>query len=100
MPKEESKLVFLDKSSSFTCGFQISVILNELRANPTIAYSTDLLVDNLEQAKLCAEHCGFTMEMDGPIYIEEETGNNYSCVLVIFLPNEQVKPKPFLMRVK
>jgi hypothetical protein len=96
----DKKLVFLDKSPSFTCGFQIAIMLNELRANPTIVYSTDLLVDNLEQAKLCAEHCGFTMELDGPIYIEEETGNNFSCVLVVFLPKEEVKPKSFLTRVK
>ena len=97
---EENKLEFLDKSLSFACGFQICYLLGELRDDPNSTYSTDLITDNLEQAKLCAEHCGFTMAMDGPVYIEEETGNNYRCVLVAFVPVEKEKPKPFLTVVK
>lgn len=93
----ETKLEFLDKSTSFACGFQIAFLLNQLRSSPNIEHSTDLLTDNLEQAKLCAEHSGFTMIMDGPVYIEEETGNNFQCVLVAFIPKVN---KPKLMRVK
>ena len=94
------KLQFLDRSSSFACGFQIAILLAALRGDSNSSHTTDLYTDNLEQAKLCAEYCNFVMGMDGPVFTEERTGNNFQCVSVIFIPKEMLKPKLKLTRIK